>query len=512
MIPLGRPRDPARRGAVLTFPDHTTITRGQELEEATPIPWRPFPGSPQEAAYHSPARWIGYGGAAGGGKTDLLLGLAGTAHQRSLILRRTFPEVRGIIERSREVYNTSAATHAKDSYNEQLHLWRLASGRLVEMGSCQYLADREKYRGRPYDLHGFDEATGFPEEIVRFVAGWNRTATPGQPCRVVLTFNPPTDEAGRWVIRFFLPWMAFLYPDLEECKAYTGTPARPGELRWYLYDPKAGTDVEVPEGTPKAQSRTFFPARVEDNPVYMATGYDATLEALPEPLRSQMRYGSFTAGMKEDPWQAIPRAWVRAAMARWTPEGYGNPEAEAAIGVDPARGGQDQTAIAIRRGAWFAPLLVVPGVETPTGPAVAALVQREARALPAKAEPAIFVDVIGIGASAYDSLEGSPWQVEAVNVGAGSKDSDRSGRLQFGNLRAEKWWKFREALDPDHGDGLSLPEDPDLLTELCSPRYTVRSGKIWIESKDEVRERIGRSTDRADAVILAHQAQRFYAD
>src|SRR5688572_27425204 len=105
--------------------------------EPSPIQWRPFANSPQELAYFSPADELFYGGAAGGGKTDLLLGLAGSAHTSSVIFRREFPRLRAIIERSRQIY-------AKGSLNESLHIWRLTSGRIVELGSIQYETDKQK--------------------------------------------------------------------------------------------------------------------------------------------------------------------------------------------------------------------------------------------------------------------------------------------------------------------------------------------------------------------------------
>lgn len=405
--------------------------------------------------------------------------------------------MRGMIDRSRELYNQDGSAAGKDSYNEQLHRWKFASGRMVEFGSCQHEKTKENYRGRPYDLHGFDEATEFSESQVRFITSWNRTTKKGQKCRVLLTFNPPSDEAGRWVIRFFLPWMAYLYPDLPECAAYTGTPAAPGELRWYTT--VNGVDTEVPAGTAKAKSRTFFPARIEDNPYLLEQGYAATLEALPEPLRSQLRYGDFTAGIEADPWQVIPAAWVDAAIAR----GRATPRPSVpmdGMGVDVARGGRDQTIIARRHGAWYDQLLAYPGATTPSGPAVAALV---VAARPGQAT--VGVDVIGVGAAAFDALPPDLESV-AVNVASAAPDgaTDRSGQLTFGNYRAYLWWRTREALDPDTGDGLALPDDEQLRQELCAPRFFVRSGKVWVESKDDVIKRIGRSTDRADAVMLAN--------
>lgn len=250
---------------------------------------------PQVLAYNSEADVLGYGGAAGAGKTDLALGLAGMKHRRSIILRREFPQVRAMIERSRALFNAGNRPHGKDSYNESLHIWRLADGRQIEFGSCQYEKDKEDFRGRDYDLHVFDEATQFSESMIQFITAWNRTTIEGLRCQILLTFNPPDTPAGRWVIRYFLPWIAFLFPDLEECKRYKGTPALPGELRWFLSE--KGLESEVPPDTPQARSRTFIPGRVEDNRYLMERGYDATLEALPEPSRSRMRYGSFTAGL-----------------------------------------------------------------------------------------------------------------------------------------------------------------------------------------------------------------------
>jgi hypothetical protein len=470
------------------------------------VDWRPFPGSPQDAAYHSEAIWIGYGGAAGGGKTDLGLGLAGTKHRRSVIFRRIYKTLAGTIERSREVYNAQAASRGEDSYNESLHRWRLSSGRLVQFDGIEHEKNKEDWRGVPFDLHVFDEATQFTESMVRFVTGWNRTSVPGQSCRVLLTFNPPTDEAGRWVIRFFLPWMAFLYPKLQESQSYLangGIPAAPGELRHYLMG-EDGKDVEVPAETPKARSRTFFPAKVEDNPVYMAQGYDATLEAMPEPLRSQMRYGDFGAGIEADPWQIIPHAWTAAAKGRWAPQTIsGRPSG---AGLDVARGGRDQTVVARLYGSWLAPLQVVPGAATDTGPKAAALVIPDlAQGVP------VGVDVIGVGASAFDSLVGEGLPVASVNFSESAKDPvtglpflNRSGKLRFLNLRAYGYWLVREALDPEgEGERLALPPDDALITELCTPRWSLTSRGIQVESKEDVIKRVGYSPDRADALVIA---------
>src|SRR5262249_55416948 len=108
------------------------------------------------------------------------------------------------------------------------------------------------------------------------------------------------------------------------------------------------------------RSRTFIPAKLCDNPILAATGYEATLQAMPEPLRSILLYGDFRAAMEDDPWQVIPTAWIEAAQKRWTPGPPSGTRLDA-IGVDVARGGPAQTGIAKRHGPRFAPLVKLPG-------------------------------------------------------------------------------------------------------------------------------------------------------
>lgn len=418
--------------------------------------------------------------------TDLALGLAGTAHRRSIIFRRVFPSVRGMIERSREIFT-------RDSFNESLHVWRLSDGRTIEFGAVQYLTDAKKHQGQPRDLFVFDEATEFPEQTIRFLMGWNRTTVPGQRCRVVLTFNPPMDDDGQWIVRFFAPWLDPEHPN----------PALDGELRYYaMID---GDETEVADGTPfehdgetiTPKSRTFIHASLKDNPILAATGYGATIDAMPEPLRSLLK-GNFNAARLPNPWQVIPAEWVRLAQKRW--QDQEQPERMTAIGVDVARGGKDKTVIASMYGTWVAPLQKLPGTATPDGPTVAAwVIGSDPPTCP------IGVDVIGVGASAYDSLAAyDGLRVIAVNFASGSDATDRSRRVRFRNLRAEAYWKLREALDPHHGDNLALPPDAELLADLCAPTWKITPGGVLLESKEDLSERIGRSPDCGDAVVIAH--------
>lgn len=456
--------------------------------------WTPNPG-PQTDAYHCEADELFYGGSAGGGKTDLLLGLAGTQHWRAIIFRRVFPNMRSIIERSREIFNSNNQSHAKDSYNESLHIWRLTSGSIIELAAIQYEQDKRNFQGRPHDLYGWDEVTEFTESQFRFVNAWNRSTKPNQRCRVVATGNPPTSPEGEWVIRYWSPWLDSQHPN----------PAKPGELRWFAVID--GKDIEVEDNAPFEhngemvipRSRTFIPARLDDNPHLRDTGYRSVLQALPEPLRSQMLYGDFSATVSDDAWQCIPTAWIIDAQNRWLKAS--KPDvALRGIGVDPSRGGADETVIAKLYGTWFAELIKHAGVDVPNGATGARYVTD---AMGDENAP-VWVDVIGYGASLYDHLAAlSNMDVTPVNVGVGSKAKDKTGRYGFANLRSEVWWKFREALDPDSGQNIALPPDPRLRQDLRSSHYQIVNGKIKVESKEDVKKRIQRSTDAADAVILA---------
>lgn len=462
--------------------------------------WTPLPG-PQWDAYYSPADILFFGGSAGGTKTELLLGLALNEHHRSIIFRREATQLQALIDRLIEIRGT------RDGWNEQKLIQRL-SRRQIEFGHCKDLGDEVKYQGRPHDLIAFDEICHFLESQFRFLMTWKRTVRRGQRKRVVCTGNPPTSQEGRWVVDYWGPWLNPRHPH----------PAKPGELRWYTTI--NGKDTEVPDGsvlkikgkyvTP--ESRTFIPSRVTDNPFLMSTGYEATLQALPEPLRSQMLDGDFWAGVSDNEWQVIPTAWVDEAMARWTPEGKSG--YMDTLGVDVARGGRDKTVLAPKYGHWFDVLRVFPGIETPDGMVVSAQVI-DARG---NQNPIIVVDVINVGTSVVDILRSNGIQIIAVNGAESAPDGavdNYAKQLHFYNMRSYLWWRMREALDPALGSKVCLPPDDELKADLTAPLWQLTPRGIQVEGKEDrlgvdgmkqsgIRRRLGRSTDKGDAVVMAN--------
>lgn len=453
-----------------------------------------------------------YGGAAGGGKTDLVLGVARLKHHRSIIFRRVFPSLNAIIDRSRRIYNPDGINAAKDTYNESLHRWRFDDGAQIRFGSVQYQKDVYNYQGQAYDLHCFDELTEFTEEQFRYITTWNRSTRAGQRCRVICTCNPPTSTEGEWVVRYFAPWLDRMHPN----------PAKPGELRWFTT--LNGKDYELKDARPfiiakdepvydfpadtnpadiiYPKSRTFIPAKLVDNPYLLNSGYGATLQALPEPLRSQMLYGDFTAGTEDAAFQVIPSEWVRLAMERWRK--LQKPTSHlTCIGVDVARGGKDKTVLTLRYDNYFDMQLTFPGASTPDGEMVSGLVMETLSKNNGSAGTRVNIDVIGVGSSPYDFTYKQHQRTYAMNGAAKSIAKDTSGELAFVNQRAELYWKLREALDPSSGQDIALPDDRELAADLCSARWELTVRGIKIEPKDDIMKRIGRSPDKGDSLVYA---------
>ncbi|WP_445634535.1 Terminase [Nostoc sp. DSM 114161] len=462
------------------------------------VSWKPLPG-PQTMAYTSEADELFYGGAAGGGKSFLILGLALSAHQNSIIFRREYPQLKGLLKDCKKILKGTDAR-----YNSTEKTWsNLPGGRSLEFGACQHEDDVEKYQGRPHDLKAIDEITHFSKSQFKFLTGWLRTDDPNQKCRVVCTGNPPTTSEGRWVIEYWAPWLDPKHPN----------PAKPGELRWFAV--LDGEDVEVESGEAfeytdkegktelvKPRSRTFIPAKIEDNPIYMKTGYKSVLQSLPEPLRSQMLKGDFAAGVEDDPWQAIPTEWVQLAMNRWKQHRHifmTRPTPMTCLGVDVARGGSAKTVIAPRYGSFIDKLQKHAGKTTPNGGAIASLVQVELQG-----DAYIHIDICGVGSSPYDTCVERGLNAHAANGAGGSMARDKSGKFGFINKRAEWYWHLREILDPTSGDDIALPDDPELLADLTAPKWKITSAsKIQIESKEDIQKRIGRSPDCGDSVVYA---------
>lgn len=204
----------------------------------------------------------------------------------------------------------------------------------------------------------------------------------------------------------------------------------------------------------------------------------------------------------------IPIDWVEAAMQRFEdlPPDY-EWGAFHTVGVDVGLT-TDLTVLALRYQNGLKELRQYPRAETmmTAGRAKGVL---DRHAVGGVYQGQAVVDVIGIGAGVVGRLRELQVPVWGFNAAKKSVRTDSTRELGFLNLRAEAWWNMRELLDPDNGHDIILPRHDRLLGELVSPRWQVMSGgKIKLESKDDIRKRLGRSTDYADAVIMAFYERR----
>jgi len=483
--------------ALQSLPPEKREAVAQEAMKATASrKFIPSPG-PQTEAYFSRADLLLYGGAAGGGKSALLCGLALEDHKRSLLLRRKYVDLQGgggLIDELLRLYGS------RDGFNGSTPpTLRTSDGRIITFGAVAQAGDEQSFQGRARDLLGLDEAAQFMRSQVEFLMGWVRSDDASQRTRTVLASNPPINSDGDWIIGMFRPWL-----DVTHDK-----PAKPGELRWFITAPD-GSDMEVDGPNPvtlggrdyQPKSRTFIPAALADNPFLRDTGYSAQLDAMPEPLRSAMRDGNFMLARQDDAWQVIPTQWIREAQARWTPE----PPAHApmtAIAADIAQGGGDNTIIQARFDGWFAPPVRVPGADTPTGNEVAGLIIANRRN-----NATIILDMGG----GYGGATMMRLRDNGIDGIIGHKGADASVRrtsdsqLGFFNKRSEIMWRLREALDPsqDGGSPIALPDDPEIVSDLTAATYEVTSRGVKVESKADVVARLGRSPDKGDAIAMAN--------
>lgn len=472
-------------------PEQLRQVEQDALEATKSHVWVPNPG-PQTAAYFSEADELLFGGEAGGGKSDLGIGLSLTAHHRSLVLRRTNKEAEKLFDRYEEILKTDQGKNSQKG-------WRY-KGRIIDIGGCQLESDKQKRKGIAHDLKFFDELVDFTESQYLFITTWTRSNIEGQRCRIVATTNPPTTPEGMWVVK---RWAAWLDPNHPK-------PAKDGELRWYTTIDGKDTEVDGPGPHDvggrqvMAKSRTFIRSKLSDNPDLTRTDdYRRTLDALPEELRAAYAEGRFDATLKDQPFQCIPTEWIRAAMERWTPKPQrGIPMC--GMGVDCSGGGADPMVTAMRYDGWYAPLIVTEGASIPKDRpgkyAAGVVVSYRADNCP------VTVDMGGgYGGPLFETLRDNNVEVYGHKGAEAATGRTRDGQLGFWNLRSQVIWRFREALDPGQpgGSPIALPADQELLADLAAPTWKITPRGIQVEPKEDVVERLRRSTNKGDAVVLA---------
>lgn len=235
------------------------------------IVWKPQPR--QNIFMTRPEPEALYGGAAGGGKSDALvveaLRQVDIPHYKGLILRKTFPELSELIDKSL-LYYPQAVPGCR--YNATSHSWVFPSGARIIFGSLQHEQDKLKYQGRAYDFIAFDELTHFGYDEYIYLLSRNRPNGPGTRVYMRATANPGGIGHG-WVKERFI------------------TPAPP------MTPITETVDWHSPDGTHYRQrrKRIFVPSTVYDNQALMQNdpSYVARLASLPEAEKKALLYGDW---------------------------------------------------------------------------------------------------------------------------------------------------------------------------------------------------------------------------
>lgn len=235
------------------------------------VVWQP---QPRQAAFMERPEWEAlYGGAAGGGKSDALvieaLRQVHIPHYKALILRKTFPQLAELIDKSLNYY-PRAFNGAR--YNSSSHTWTFPSGAKIVFGSMQYTKDRLKYQGQAYDFVAFDELTHFSWEEYSYLFSRCRPNGPGTRCYIRSTANPGGVGHG-WVKERFITAGKPMVPVWED-------------IHWR--DP-SGKEYR------EKRSRIFVPSSVFDNPALLENDpdYITRLASMPEAERNALLYGDW---------------------------------------------------------------------------------------------------------------------------------------------------------------------------------------------------------------------------
>src|SRR5215475_10197257 len=263
-VSTGSPREisgPGRRRSNLQSGTRMSMRTSEKHGTSGQLVWAPQPGPQTEAIQADWCDELFYGGAAGGGKSDYLLGdflqdvPTYGRHWQGILFRRTYNELEDLIRRSREIYTGAGA-----SWHEQAKTWTWPNGASLRMRYIERDTDATRYQGHQYTWIGWDELTQWPTDYgYRFLRGRLRSAHAVPTKRIRAAANPG-GVGHHWVKAYFV-------------------------------DPAPGGYTPIDDPVVKSR-RMFVPARLRDNKILLA---------------SDPSYADRLKGLSSD---AMVRAWL----------------------------------------------------------------------------------------------------------------------------------------------------------------------------------------------------------
>ena len=240
----------------------------------------------------------------------------------------------------------------------------------------------------------------------------------------------------------------------------------------------------------------FIQALPKDNPFLPATYINTLRDAFghrPELIKAYLE-GNWELLSENN--IVIRATWVSASIEKV----LHNVFTDVIISCDPARFGDDETIIYAMRGGMVIDEMIYGQKSTMETAGYCVLMMRKYNA------KYVVVDSVGVGAGVVDRLK--ELDINVIEVNFASKPSGEIEQGKYFNLRAEVYWQAAEMFS----SGLvSITNDKTLRSQLSHVRYMIGSGgRIKIESKDEIKKRLGGSSpDRADALVMGLWAQKF---
>jgi hypothetical protein len=395
-------------------------------------------------------RYYLYGGGMGGGKSYLLaIAILSQAYNYPNTRYGVFRKNLTVLKRTTyqtfkkvaEQYGIPYSENRADMY------WKLPNGSEIYFVEIDHTKDPDfnKVKGFELTAAGIDEANEILEAGFNILmARVGRENSNGEKAYIFCTCNP--DQ---------------------------------GWIKQRFYDPYTQERLEEPY--------YYMPALAKDNP-WNSSEYLEALEHLPEAEYERYVMGNWD--FSDDPNQLIRYEWVRDNLIEPT---KGDADA---MGVDVARSGNDRSTIAYRKDNTITNVEVISTQDTMV--LTEAVIQRGNDRNVGYEH--INVDVVGVGGGVVDALKAKGWYVHEYN--SGGKPGEYDGALQYKNKRAQSYWEFREGL---REGTIKIPNNQDLINELLSLRYFVKDKYIQIESKQELKKRLGKSPDLADACVMAFE-------
>jgi phage terminase large subunit len=259
--------------------------------ERLPRPFRPASVA-QKAALDCPVEFLKMGGAAGSLKSSTLLTRALKYYQRptykAMVVRKTYPEIRFLIDRTRELYSNTGGR-----FYEAEKTWKWPWGASIDFKYIERDADVHKHQGWEYQFIGFDESTHQTEFQIRYLLNSRMRSTEGIPMQMMLATNP--GNISHKMHKAIFQGNKCSHCILKEAKLAKRDPIWPEGTRepFHIFHDAVWPSDKISIN----HSTCFIPGNVADHSLFGAGGglYAKKLRGLPKALQEALLEGCWEA-------------------------------------------------------------------------------------------------------------------------------------------------------------------------------------------------------------------------